>query len=314
MDYLVYVSHDAENLQFYLWLQDYTKRFYAAPRSEQVLSPPWFDAEAAAQPSSYNPTNGDKPLRTADKSRVDLAEYEMKFEIAAAVGEHPPLPPVLSAQGYEKYEGGFDNKSVLSGIHSMRTIADSVDDANTQMGLRWQSCESSPRPLPTFISPFSHPPPCNQYLKFPTPAIKSHNPTLPLRNQSRHITLPRPHLPPRTQPLPPRSVLCPPCAPTYHPSHRLNSGQGHGRSRPPRPIAPQLHPLVHLQRQQGPSALRPQLWHHPHPGRTHPRHLTSLILRFTVVASVLFPAVFCGHRYQRCCMQRIVCDYTQVSF
>lgn len=167
MDYLVYVSHDAENLQFYLWLQDYTKRFYAAPRPEQVLSPPWFDAEAAAQPSSYNATanDGDKPPRTGDKPRVDLAEYEMKYEIAVATaaaatgaggGEHqlPPLSPVLSMQGYEKYGGGFDNKSVLSGINSTRTIADSVEDANTQMGLRWQSCKySSPSKI---SSPLFH--------------------------------------------------------------------------------------------------------------------------------------------------------------
>ncbi len=170
MDYLVYVSHDAENLQFYLWLQDYTKRFYATPRPEQVLSPPWFDAEAAAQPSSYNATtatttDGDKPPRTGDKSRVDLAEYEMKYEIAVAAAaatagggdhQHPPLSPVLSVQGYEKYGGGFDNKSVLSGINSTRTIADSVDDANTQMGLRWQSCKSSlPLPPPTLPFLFS---------------------------------------------------------------------------------------------------------------------------------------------------------------
>ncbi|MCJ1338959.1 hypothetical protein MMC09_004248 [Bachmanniomyces sp. S44760] len=39
MDYLVYVARDAENLQFYLWLQDYTARFAAAPRSETCLSP-----------------------------------------------------------------------------------------------------------------------------------------------------------------------------------------------------------------------------------------------------------------------------------
>lgn len=166
MDYLVYVSHDAENLQFYLWLQDYTKRFYAAPRPEQVLSPPWFDAEAAAQPSSYNATDGDKLPRTGDKSRVDLAECEMKYEIAVAAAaaaaaggehQHPPLSPVLSAQGYEKYGVGFDSKSVLSGINSTRTIADSVDDANTQMGLRWQSCRSSSLPLQNFMSPLHFP-------------------------------------------------------------------------------------------------------------------------------------------------------------
>lgn len=219
MDYLVYVSHDAENLQFYLWLQDYTKRFYAAPRPEQVLSPPWFDAEAAAaQPSSYNATttgtsttDGDKPPpRTGDKSRVvDLAEYEMKYEIAVAAAaaaaaatagegdhhhhQHPPLSPVLSVQGYEKYGSGFDNKSVLSGINSTRTIADSVDDANTQMGLRWQSCKSS---LPHSkilslifnsqsppLTPPSFPLVCKQSLTFGLP------PPLPPRANEKTVTI-----------------------------------------------------------------------------------------------------------------------------
>ncbi|MCJ1471371.1 hypothetical protein MMC13_000010 [Lambiella insularis] len=41
MDYLVYISHDAENLQFYLWLQDYKNRFDALPASEKALSPRW---------------------------------------------------------------------------------------------------------------------------------------------------------------------------------------------------------------------------------------------------------------------------------
>ena len=41
MDYLVYIAHDAENLQFYLWLLDYTKRFEDLPASEKALSPEW---------------------------------------------------------------------------------------------------------------------------------------------------------------------------------------------------------------------------------------------------------------------------------
>lgn len=41
MDYLVYVSRDAENLQFLLWLRDYTKRFSDLPQSEAALSPEW---------------------------------------------------------------------------------------------------------------------------------------------------------------------------------------------------------------------------------------------------------------------------------
>ena len=41
MEYLVYVAHDAENLQFYLWHQEYTKKFDALPEAVQCLSPRW---------------------------------------------------------------------------------------------------------------------------------------------------------------------------------------------------------------------------------------------------------------------------------
>ena len=39
MDYLVYIAHDAENLQFYLWYRDYTKRFNALNKNSRELSP-----------------------------------------------------------------------------------------------------------------------------------------------------------------------------------------------------------------------------------------------------------------------------------
>ena len=41
MDYLTYIQHDAENLQFYLWLRDYTRRFAEEKLQDQVLSPEW---------------------------------------------------------------------------------------------------------------------------------------------------------------------------------------------------------------------------------------------------------------------------------
>lgn len=49
MGYLLYVSHDAENLQFFLWLQDYTKRFHDISVSDRALSPPW-PQEVVPQP------------------------------------------------------------------------------------------------------------------------------------------------------------------------------------------------------------------------------------------------------------------------
>lgn len=41
MDYLVYVAHDAENLQFYLWHRDYERRFAALGPQDYSLSPAW---------------------------------------------------------------------------------------------------------------------------------------------------------------------------------------------------------------------------------------------------------------------------------
>lgn len=43
MDYLVYVAHDAENLQFFLWYRDYVKRFHEWQTQQQNISSPAMD-------------------------------------------------------------------------------------------------------------------------------------------------------------------------------------------------------------------------------------------------------------------------------
>lgn len=44
MNYLIYIEHAAENLQFYLWYCDYVRRFNGANMSETRLSPEWTQA------------------------------------------------------------------------------------------------------------------------------------------------------------------------------------------------------------------------------------------------------------------------------
>lgn len=46
MDFLVYIEHDAENLQFFLWYRDYLKRWSELPASEQALAPLWTPEKA----------------------------------------------------------------------------------------------------------------------------------------------------------------------------------------------------------------------------------------------------------------------------
>lgn len=64
LDYLTYVTHEAENLQFYLWMVDYFQRFRNAPKSEKELSPPW--KNDASQPAwrlnDQMPVKGSTPL------------------------------------------------------------------------------------------------------------------------------------------------------------------------------------------------------------------------------------------------------------
>lgn len=49
MDFLKYIEHDAENLQFFLWYKDYVKRFFALPEHEQRLSPEWTAEQTQAE-------------------------------------------------------------------------------------------------------------------------------------------------------------------------------------------------------------------------------------------------------------------------
>ncbi|EMR63955.1 putative regulator of g protein signaling superfamily protein [Eutypa lata UCREL1] len=41
MNYLIYIEHSAENLQFFLWYRDYVKRFHAASTLDTALAPEW---------------------------------------------------------------------------------------------------------------------------------------------------------------------------------------------------------------------------------------------------------------------------------
>ncbi|KAG0645317.1 hypothetical protein D0Z07_8832 [Hyphodiscus hymeniophilus] len=41
MDYLLYIEHAAEHLQFFMWFRGYVKKFEFLPRSDKALSPEW---------------------------------------------------------------------------------------------------------------------------------------------------------------------------------------------------------------------------------------------------------------------------------
>lgn len=139
MDYLVYVAHDAETLQFYLWLQDYTKRYNALRKEEQALSPAWTQTFEGRE----------RQERQAKARRQSVVSLDNLGELD---NEKPPMPtmrmskimpgvkdifadPPMSPTAANDYES-FISKSV----NSSKTVAELTDDANAQVGLKWQAC------------------------------------------------------------------------------------------------------------------------------------------------------------------------------
>ncbi|KAL9013330.1 MAG: hypothetical protein Q9173_001974 [Seirophora scorigena] len=122
LEYLVYVSHDAETLQFWLWLQDYTKKFYAESPAEQALSPPWSAAETLQQ-TGYVPH---QPPKSADKQRFGASGYN--FEQHELL-----LAPSL------------DKPSFISGTtKTKRSSPYSAEDADELAELKRQSSTTQP--------------------------------------------------------------------------------------------------------------------------------------------------------------------------
>ena len=94
IDYLAYVTNDAENLQFYLWLVDYHQRFRNAPPQETALSPKWNFDDPQSSPrhsgnSGHSAIGGsDKTLSILGVKDFDAIEEE-DISNASILEDHP---------------------------------------------------------------------------------------------------------------------------------------------------------------------------------------------------------------------------------
>lgn len=75
IDYLTYVTHDAENLQFYLWMVDYSQRFRNAPKGERALSPRWRRDRPTG--SKFNNYVANEALSSLDARDIDMYSEDL---------------------------------------------------------------------------------------------------------------------------------------------------------------------------------------------------------------------------------------------
>lgn len=100
MDFLVYIEHDAENLQFYLWYKDYVKRFFQLPESEQALSPEWTAERAQAE---KNAQEKEKPKKLPSEAAAAFkgTDFDSSKVGNETAGYNPFNTPPRTPSGHE---------------------------------------------------------------------------------------------------------------------------------------------------------------------------------------------------------------------
>ena len=148
MNYLIYIEHAAENLQFFLWYRDYTKRFAELPASERCLAPEWTKdkAEAEERAAQNNPVLPKKvsPETAIAFKGTDFAPPSVSVvEYGSNPFHTPPRTPVPQ-DGRESTLGGSDwgdDGSTLKSSHKsnyQKKAANAFEAADVKL----QPCKS----------------------------------------------------------------------------------------------------------------------------------------------------------------------------
>jgi hypothetical protein len=144
MNYLKYIEHSAENLQFYLWFQDYSARFEQLPESEKILAQEWTRAKAEAEAVGNTSTakvskQANEQVKEALKG-TDFADGKPKPAVDSADPfDTPDKTPSLEEKRDVLSEYGSssgDGKTTTSSA-AHRSMADHAFD---EAGMKWQPC------------------------------------------------------------------------------------------------------------------------------------------------------------------------------
>jgi len=139
MDFLVYIEHDAENLQFYLWYRDYVKRWSELPEREQALAPIW-TSEQAQQARNEALAEKSKKVNNTEVAQVFKGtDFETKpRKIADAPNPFSTPPRTPSNEGRDSMApstvGWTEDGSTLgSGMaHHQKKTANAFEEVGAQ--------------------------------------------------------------------------------------------------------------------------------------------------------------------------------------
>ena len=148
MNYLIYIEHAAENLQFFLWYRDYIKRFSNLPANERTLAPEWTveqaEAEANANQTSAQATKMVSPETAAVFKGTDFAHP--KANIVEAKGNPfntPPMTPNTERESMAQSDVWSEVGSTFVGS-GKTSYNKKAGEAYQGADLKWQPCKRRP--------------------------------------------------------------------------------------------------------------------------------------------------------------------------
>ena len=122
MNYLKYIEHAAENLQFFLWHRDYTRRFSELTSRERQLSPEW-TAEQAEEEAANAAAGKPQPKRLDNLAKEMFKGTD--FATGPKVTENEKADPFFTPPRTPGVEERRDDGNLNADVAS---TAESTDD------------------------------------------------------------------------------------------------------------------------------------------------------------------------------------------
>nr|POE59054.1 hypothetical protein CFP56_24324 [Quercus suber] len=134
MNYLKYIEHSAENLQFYLWYQDYKARWSKLSSSERALSPAWEQVYSDTEPAGHG---SNRPKRVNPAIADILKDTDFADNNTKSQSNPFDTPSKLSSDVMSEYRSSMaDDKTLASSIAHEMVADQAFEDA----GMKWKPC------------------------------------------------------------------------------------------------------------------------------------------------------------------------------
>ena len=141
MNFLKYIELSAENLQFFLWYRDYSKRFDELPASEKALSPEWTGSINSSGEASKLTVQKAQPEAHPDALAIlDGTDFDSELQ-NEKTGNNPfytpPHTPTNGSRRTGESLDSYDDSMTTGKVNHSERAAGAFENA----GLKWKPCE-----------------------------------------------------------------------------------------------------------------------------------------------------------------------------